>query len=119
MGANRKTVVADKMSMHFMEVGEIQSRHAYVRGPRGPYTIQQITRVCGSWTRMVGLCRKLFPDRMSQVESAPEPVIEPVAKPVAEPVSEEPQVDIPEKTENPSVQTAKDALARLREAKDE
>ena len=102
---SRKYNVVDKMSMHFAELGRVQTRNEYVRSGGGPFTVQAILRTCGSWARMVAICNKTFPDRMEF--TVPEPKVAKAA----------PKIEIPEASDEGELEgiaTAEDALAKLR-----
>jgi len=101
---SRKSTIVDKMSMHFAEVGKVQTLHEYVRSGGGPISVPAIKSSCGSWARMVRICNSVYPDRMGLakgVTTAPEEVKAP---------------EPPKKETSEGVKTASEALAKLRGA---
>ena len=96
----RKHVVCDKMTMHFMEAGKVQTYHEYLRNGGGPVRLHNIKRIMGTWARLIAMCDRLYPDRMAAARGQ-----------VA--VQEEtPEVVEPAPAESKII-TAREALAKL------
>ena len=62
---SRKANVVDQMSEYFAYKGRIMTRSEYVKEKDGPLTLPAIARSCGSWTRMLKIAERAYPDRMA------------------------------------------------------
>lgn len=94
----RKLSIAQDMATYFAEKGYIPSAAEYVRLNDGPYNLQVIKRVCGSWSRMVAITKHHFSSTITVSE-----VVEPVQA-----------VEQAQPEEEVHVVTAAEALAKLR-----
>lgn len=97
----RKLNLVREMALYFSEQGRIPSASEYVKLNNGPYSLQVIKRVCGSWSRMIAMTKHHFSGVLSTTEKPAERVL-------SEPVLQE------EKAEEIHVITAAEALAKLR-----
>jgi hypothetical protein len=60
-----KKRVVDQMSRYFQSKGYILNTVEYMKAKDGPVSLPAIKRSCGSWARMVALCKSAHPDRVT------------------------------------------------------
>lgn len=100
----KKLNLVERMSMYIADKGYVPSATEYVRLNDGPYKLQVIKRVCGSWSRMVSMGEHHFPYFYNFTATEQVEKVLPVVPQVEEVFVEE---------EEEPVLTAAQALAKL------
>ena len=72
---NRRRRFVTVVGMHFAELGYIPSAREYMRSRTRPkfHGIKEVTRICGSWPKMLSILEKEQPEIWELIHKAPEP----------------------------------------------